>query len=67
MMRKSVLPTSERNSTGEKDQTMEGLIMALSSDKDSARREARQSLLAIGSPAVRPLIEALKQKNDNVR
>ena len=66
-MRKSVLPTSKGNSTGEKDQTIEGLIMALSSDNGSARRDARQSLLAIGSPAVRPLIEALKQKNDNVR
>jgi HEAT repeat protein len=67
MMRKSVLPTSKSNTTGEKDQTIEGLIMALSSDNGSARREARQSLLAIGSPAVRSLIEALKQKNDNVR
>ncbi len=66
-MRKSVLPTSKRNTIGEKDQTIEGLIMALSSDNGSACRDARQSLVAIGSPAVRSLIEALKQKNDNVR
>jgi hypothetical protein len=67
MMRKSVLPPSKGNSTGNKDQTIGGLTMALSSDRDSARRGARQSLVAIGSPAVRSLIEALKQKNDNVR
>ena len=67
-MRKSVLPPSKGNLTGNnEDQTIEGLIMALSSDKDSARCEARQSLVAIGGPAVRSLIEALKQKNDNVR
>jgi hypothetical protein len=67
MMRKSVLPTSKGNSTGSKDQTIEGLIKAFFSNNGSARREARQSLVAIGSPAVRSLIEALKQKNDNVR
>ena len=66
-MRKSVLPKSKGNSTGNKDQTIEGLIMALSSDDGFARREARQSLVAIGNPIVHPLIEALKQKNDNVR
>jgi HEAT repeat protein len=66
-MRKSVPPTPRGNSTGEKDQTIEGLIMALSSDNGSVRRDARQALLAVGSPAVRPLIEALKQKDDNVR
>lgn len=41
--------------------------MGLSTDNGSARRDARQSLLAIGSPAVSALIEALKQKDDNVR
>jgi hypothetical protein len=56
-----------RNSTGEKDQTIEGLIMALSSDNDSTRRDARRSLVAVGSPAVRSLTEALKLRNDNVR
>jgi HEAT repeat protein len=66
-MQKSVVPSSKRNSTGNKDQTIEGLIMALSSDNGFARREARQSLLAIGSPVVHPLIEALRQENDNVR
>jgi len=66
-MRKSVLSPSKGNSTGNKDQTIEGLMMALSSDNGSARREARQSLVAIGSPAVSSLIEALKQKNDHVR
>jgi hypothetical protein len=66
-MRKPVLPPSKGNLTGNEDQTIEGLIMALSSDNGSARRNARQSLLAIGSPAMHPLIEALKQKNDNVR
>jgi hypothetical protein len=67
MMRKSVLPISKGNPTKNKDQTIEGLTMALSSDNDSARREARQSLVTIGSPSVRSLIEVLKQKNDNVR
>ena len=66
-MRKSVSPTSKENSTGNKNQTIEGLIIALASDTGSARREARQSLVAIGSPAVPSLIEALKQKTDNVR
>jgi hypothetical protein len=67
MMRKTVLATSKGNPTGNKDQTIEGLIMALSSDNGSTRREARKSLVAIGSPAVPSLIEALKQKNDDVR
>ena len=66
-MQKSVVPTSKRNSTGNKDQTIEGLMMALSSDNGSVRRGARQSFVAIGSPAVPSLIEALKQKNDNLR
>ncbi len=66
-MRKSVLHTSKGNPTGNKDQSIEGLIIAFASDNGSTRREARQSLVAIGSPAVRPLIEALKQKDDNVR
>ncbi len=66
-MSKFLPPTSKGNSTGNKDQTIEGLIMVFSSDNGSARREARQSLVAIGSPAVPSLIEALKQKDDNVR
>ena len=66
-MRKSALPTSKGISTGNKDQTIEGLMMGLSCDNDSARRDARQAFVIIGSPAVRSLIEALKQKNDNVR
>jgi HEAT repeat protein len=66
-MRKSALPKSKGISTGEKDQTIEGLIRTLSSDNGTVRREARQSLLAIGNPVVHPLIDALKQENDNVR
>lgn len=66
-MRKTVLATSMGTSTGNKDQTIEGLIMAFSSDNGSARREARQSLVAIGNPAVPSLIKTLKQKNDDVR
>ncbi len=66
-MRKSVPPTSKGNSTGEKDQTIEGLITALSSDNDSTRRDARRSLVVIGNPTVRSLTEALKLRNDNVR
>jgi hypothetical protein len=42
-------------------------MRAFFSDNGSARREARQSFVAIGSPAVPSSIEALKQKNDNVR
>jgi HEAT repeat protein len=66
-MRTSVLPTSKGNSTRDKDQTIERLMMDLSSDDDSARRNARQSLVAIGNPAVRRLLEALRQKDDPVR
>ena len=66
-MRTSVLPTSKGNSTRDKDQTIERLMMDLSSDDDSARRNARQSLVAIGNPVVRRLLEALRQKDDPVR
>jgi HEAT repeat protein len=53
--------------TEDKDQKIRNLITSLSSDNDSTRKEARQSLVAIGSPAVPALIEALKQKDDHVR
>jgi HEAT repeat protein len=66
-MRKTVLATPKGIPTGNKDQMIEGLIMTLSSNNGSARREARQSLVAIGNPSVPLLIEALKQENDNVR
>jgi hypothetical protein len=42
-------------------------MMTLSSDNDSARKDVRQSLVAIGRTAVPTLIEALKQKDDHVR
>ncbi len=65
-MGKSVPPAKE-NMTKDPDQRIRKLIMAFSSDNGSARREARQSLVVIGSPAVPSLIEALKQEDDNVR
>lgn len=65
-MGKSALHAKE-NMTKDRDQTIRKLIMTLSSDNDSIRKEARQSLVAIGSAAVAPLIEALKQKDDHVR
>jgi len=60
-------PHAKENMTEDKDQKIRKLIMTLSSDNDSIRKEARQSLVAIGSPAVPALIEALKQKDDHVR
>ncbi len=66
-MRKSVPHTAKGNMTGDTDLTIKRLMMTLSSDNDSGRKDARQSLVAIGRSAVPPLIEALKQKDDHVR
>ena len=60
-------PHAKENMTEDKDQKIRKLIMTLSSDNDSIRKEARQTLVTIGSPAVPALIEALKQKDDHVR
>jgi HEAT repeat protein len=43
------------------------LIAALKSDDGRAREAARQGLVAIGKPAVRPLIQALDNPNHYVR
>ncbi len=66
-MPKSVPQAMEGNMTENSDQTIKELIMTLASDNALIRKAARQSLVAIGSPAVPSLIEALKQKNDHVR
>ena len=66
-MPKSVPNPAKENTTANTEETIKKLIMALSSDDDPARKVARQSLVAIGSPAVVPLMEALKQKDDHVR
>lgn len=66
-MPKSLPNAAKENTTGNPEQIIKKLIMTLSNDNDSVRKDARQSLVAIGSPAVSPLIEALKQKNDHVR
>ena len=65
-MPKSV-PAAKEDTTGDTEQTIKKLIMTLSNDDDAVRKGARQSLVAIGAPAVPPLIEALKQKDDHVR
>lgn len=59
--------SAKENMTEDTGQKMRRLIMTLSSDSDSVRKEARQALVAIGNPAVPSLIEALKQKDDHVR
>ncbi len=66
-MPKSAPPAAKESKTGDTEQTIRKLIMTLSNDTDSVRNGARQSLVAIGAPAVPPLIEALKQKDDHVR
>jgi HEAT repeat protein len=43
------------------------LVAALESGVGTVRQDARQSLVAIGKPAVRTLIEALRHPNENVR
>ncbi len=65
-MPKSV-PNAAKENRGNTEETIRKLIITLSNDNDSARKAARQSLVAIGGPAVVPLIEALKQKDDHVR
>ncbi len=66
-MPRSVPNPAKENTTANTEQTVKKLIMALSNDDDPARKAARQSLVAIGGPAVVPLMEALKQKDDHVR
>jgi hypothetical protein len=64
----SVPPTTTKgNIPADADETIRKLIMTLSSDNDSVRKDARKSLVAIGSAAVPSLIEALKQRDDNAR
>ena len=43
------------------------LIAALASDDGSARHHARESLVALGKPAVRCLMEALRDPGEHVR
>jgi len=62
-MRKSAVPTPRGKLSGNKDQTMEGLIMALASHNDSVRVKARHSLVAMGKAAVPLLTKALKSEN----
>jgi hypothetical protein len=66
-MPKSVPEAMERNMTENSAQTIKELIMTLASENVLIRKGARQSLVAIGSPAVPTLIEALKQTDDNLR
>ena len=47
--------------------TIKNLIAALSSFNDLTRVKSRKELVAIGKPAVRSLIEALKDSNHMVR
>jgi HEAT repeat protein len=60
-------PHAKEYMTEDKDQKIRKLIMTLSSDNDSIRKEARQTLVTIGSLAVPALIDALKQKDDHVK
>jgi hypothetical protein len=53
--------------TGDANPTIKKLITTLSSDNESIRKDAPQSLVALGRPAVPSLIETLKQTDDNVR
>jgi HEAT repeat protein len=47
--------------------SLDSLLAALGSYDGVARQRARQDLVAIGGPAVAPLIEALTDPNDDVR
>jgi hypothetical protein len=55
------------NKTENTDLNIKRLIMTLSCDNGSIRKESRQSLVTIGSAAVPSLVEALKQKDDQMR